>query len=82
MTKKSDAQHLACRKPVRLASAGGQHRVGSGKNGCLDGKYPKACEKFCDCIYNQGEPLDKCLEEYKLAKEREKNDSLSTTNNK
>jgi uncharacterized membrane protein YphA (DoxX/SURF4 family) len=52
------------------------------KNGCLDGKYPRACEKFCDCIYNQGKPLDKCLEEYKLAKEREKNDSLRTTNNK
>ena len=48
-------------------------------NGCKDSKYPKASEGFCDCIYNQGKPLDKCLEEYKQAKEREMNDSLSTT---
>jgi len=52
------------------------------KNGCLDSKYPKACEEFCNCIYNQGKPLDKCLKEYKQAKEREKNDSLSTTTGK
>jgi uncharacterized membrane protein YphA (DoxX/SURF4 family) len=54
------------------------------KNGCLDSKYPKACEEFCNCIYNQGKPLDKCLEEYKQAKvkEREKSDSVSTTNDK
>ena len=51
-------------------------------NGCLDSKYPKACEGFCNCIYNQGKPLDKCLEEYKQAKEREKNDRLSTATNK
>jgi hypothetical protein len=49
------------------------------KNGCVDSKYPKAAEGFCDCIYNQGEPLDKCLEEYKQAKEKEKNNTLSTT---
>jgi uncharacterized membrane protein YphA (DoxX/SURF4 family) len=48
-------------------------------NGCLDSKYPNASRKFCDCIYNQGKTLDKCLEEYKQAKEIEKNDSLSTT---
>jgi uncharacterized membrane protein YphA (DoxX/SURF4 family) len=52
------------------------------KNGCLDSKYPNASRKFCDCIYNQGKPLDKCLEEYKQAKEIEKNDSLSTTTDK
>jgi uncharacterized membrane protein YphA (DoxX/SURF4 family) len=52
------------------------------KNGSLDSKYPNASRKFCDCIYNQGKPLDKCLEEYKQAKEIEKNDSLSTTTNK
>jgi uncharacterized membrane protein YphA (DoxX/SURF4 family) len=51
-------------------------------NGCKDSKYPNACEKFCDCIYNQGKPLDSCLKEYKQAKEREKNDSLSITTNK
>jgi uncharacterized membrane protein YphA (DoxX/SURF4 family) len=52
------------------------------RNGCLDSRYPKASEKFCDCIYNQGKPLDKCLEEYKQAKETEKKDSLSTTTDK
>ncbi len=45
-------------------------------NGCLDSKYPKACKKFCDCIYNQGRPLDSCLAEYNRAKESERNDSL------
>lgn len=44
------------------------------KNGCLDSKYPKASNEFCDCIYNQGKPLDNCLEEYEQTKEREKND--------
>jgi len=44
------------------------------RNGCLDSKYPKASNAFCDCIYNEGKPLDKCLEEYKEAKEREKNE--------
>ena len=47
-------------------------------NGTKDSKYPEASERFCDCIYNQGKPLDKCLDEYKQAKEIEKNDSLST----
>jgi uncharacterized membrane protein YphA (DoxX/SURF4 family) len=41
-------------------------------NGCKGSKYPKACEAFCNCIYNQGKPLDSCLEEYKQVKEREK----------
>jgi uncharacterized membrane protein YphA (DoxX/SURF4 family) len=49
------------------------------KNGCAGSKYPVASGKFCDCIYNQGKPLDKCLEEYEQAKESEKNNSLSTT---
>jgi hypothetical protein len=52
------------------------------RNGSLDSKYPKASEKFCDCIYNQGKPLDKCLEEYNRAKETEKNDNLRTTTGK
>lgn len=51
-------------------------------NGCKDSKYPKASKDFCDCIHNQGKPLDKCLEEYKQAKEREKNDSFNGTINK
>jgi len=37
-------------------------------NGCLGSKYPNACEKFCDCIYHQGKPLDSCLAEYQRAK--------------
>ncbi|HWJ27508.1 MAG TPA: hypothetical protein VNS32_13265, partial [Flavisolibacter sp.] len=52
------------------------------RNGCLDSKYQKASNEFCDCIYNQGRPLDKCLEEYKQAKEREKNDRSITTRGK
>jgi hypothetical protein len=41
------------------------------KNGSLSRKYPNSCENFCGCIYNQGKPLDKCLEENKQIKERE-----------
>lgn len=41
------------------------------RNGCADNGNPNACENFCDCIYNQGNPLDKCLDEYGKAK-REK----------
>lgn len=33
-------------------------------NGCGGNIDPKACEEFCDCIHNQGKPLDKCLEQY------------------
>jgi uncharacterized membrane protein YphA (DoxX/SURF4 family) len=33
-------------------------------NGCADNAHPEACEHFCKCIYNEGNPLDKCLEEY------------------
>jgi hypothetical protein len=47
-------------------------------NGSKGSKYPKASEAFCDCIYNQGKPLDSCLEKYKEAKELEKNDSNRT----
>lgn len=46
-------------------------------NGCKGSKYPKACAAFCDCIYNQGKPLDSCLKQYRQVKEREKNDSLN-----
>jgi uncharacterized membrane protein YphA (DoxX/SURF4 family) len=38
-------------------------------NGCTGNSNPKGCEGFCDCIYNQGKPLDKCLNEYKKGKE-------------
>ena len=51
-------------------------------NGCKGSKYPKASCEFCDCIYKQGKALDSCLKEYKQAKEREKNDSLSIRTNR
>jgi uncharacterized membrane protein YphA (DoxX/SURF4 family) len=37
-------------------------------NGCPGNSDPKACEKFCDCIYNQGKPLHDCLIEYNKSK--------------
>ena len=33
-------------------------------NGCPGNSNPKACEAFCDCIYNQGKPLNDCLNKY------------------
>jgi uncharacterized membrane protein YphA (DoxX/SURF4 family) len=33
-------------------------------NGCGGNRNPKACHDFCDCIHNQGKPLNKCLDEY------------------
>jgi uncharacterized membrane protein YphA (DoxX/SURF4 family) len=38
-------------------------------NSCAGNDKPKACADFCDCIYNQGNPLEKCLDEYEHAKE-------------
>lgn len=49
------------------------------RNGCLDSKYPKAAKKFCDCIYIQGKPLDKCLADYRHDKEMEKSAGTNTT---
>lgn len=37
-------------------------------NGCPGNSDPKACEEFCNCIYNQGKPLHECLTEYNKAK--------------
>ncbi|HMO62116.1 MAG TPA: hypothetical protein PKC39_07695 [Ferruginibacter sp.] len=37
-------------------------------NGCPGNSNPKACEEFCDCIHNKGNPLGKCLEDYEKAK--------------
>lgn len=37
-------------------------------NGCPGNESPEACAGFCDCIYNQGKPLDSCLAAYKKAK--------------
>ena len=38
-------------------------------NGCANNARPEACKRFCNCIYNEGQPLDKCLEEYRKRKE-------------
>lgn len=34
---------------------------------CGSTKNPKACYVFCDCIHNQGQPLNKSLDEYDKA---------------
>ena len=39
-------------------------------NGCPGNSNLKACEEFCDCIYNQGKPLHECLEKYNNAKSK------------
>lgn len=41
-------------------------------NGCPDNSDPKACEAFCDCIYNKGKSLHECLIEYNNAKAKKK----------
>jgi uncharacterized membrane protein YphA (DoxX/SURF4 family) len=38
-------------------------------NGCADGD--SACRSFCDCIYEKGKPLERCLEDYQKAKGKE-----------
>jgi hypothetical protein len=37
-------------------------------NGCPGNSDPKACEEFCDCIYNKGKTLNECLAKYDKAK--------------
>jgi hypothetical protein len=37
-------------------------------NGCKNSSSPNACQKFCDCIYDAGNPLNVCLDEYQSAK--------------
>jgi hypothetical protein len=37
-------------------------------NGCPGNSNPQACYAFCECIYERGGTLDKCLEEYEKAK--------------
>jgi uncharacterized membrane protein YphA (DoxX/SURF4 family) len=38
-------------------------------NGCMNNGSPNACQHFCDCIYEQGNPLNVCLNEYQGAKD-------------
>lgn len=39
------------------------------RNQCFSSKNPAACEDFCDCIYNKGQPLDSCLARFDKAKD-------------
>ena len=39
------------------------------RNQCASSKNPAACETFCDCIYEQGQPLDSCLATFDKAKD-------------
>jgi hypothetical protein len=32
---------------------------------------PAACQQFCGCIYNQGNPLNACLDTFQKAKQAE-----------
>lgn len=34
-------------------------------NGCKSRRSPAACQNFCDCIYNKGLPLQRCLDGYR-----------------
>lgn len=34
---------------------------------CKDSKKPEACKNFCECIHNEGQPLDSCLAKYDKA---------------
>jgi hypothetical protein len=38
-------------------------------NGCKSSDSPGASQRFCDCVYKQGNPLNACLNEYHRAKE-------------
>jgi uncharacterized membrane protein YphA (DoxX/SURF4 family) len=37
-------------------------------NGCNNSGSPNACQHFCDCIYDEGNALSACLDEYEKAK--------------
>jgi uncharacterized membrane protein YphA (DoxX/SURF4 family) len=44
-------------------------RPGNSQLECTNGCANNACERFCKCIYNEGNPLDRCLEDYRKRKE-------------
>lgn len=44
-----------------------RNTIGDCQQQCKDSANPEACAKFCDCIHNQGRPLDKCLTDYNRA---------------
>lgn len=37
-------------------------------NMCRNSGSPNACQRFCDCIYNEGNPLNTCLDEFQRAR--------------
>ena len=37
-------------------------------NACKGNVSPNACQQFCGCIYNEGNPLNACLDEYQKGK--------------
>ncbi|WP_431210078.1 hypothetical protein ACQ86N_28945 [Puia sp. P3] len=37
------------------------------RNQCASSKNPAACQAFCDCIYEKGQPLDSCLANFDRA---------------
>jgi uncharacterized membrane protein YphA (DoxX/SURF4 family) len=39
-------------------------------NGCKGSGSPGSCKNFCDCIYDQGNPLSRCLDDYRRAREQ------------
>lgn len=45
------------------------------RNQCAWSKNPAACEAFCDCIYNEGQPLDSCLADFEKAKDIRSSDT-------
>ena len=45
------------------------------RNQCFSSKNPAACETFCDCIYNEGQPLDSCLARYDIARDVRKSNA-------
>ncbi|NBA86750.1 DoxX family protein [Emticicia sp. CRIBPO] len=37
---------------------------------CKDSRNPEACRQFCDCIHQQGQPFNKCLDAYNSSIEK------------
>ena len=42
-------------------------------NGCKNSSSPNACQHFCDCIYEQGNTLNVCLNDFQKAKDIDAN---------
>ena len=46
-------------------------RPGNEPAECANSGSPGPRKKFCDCIYNDGNPLNRCLDEYQRAKKQQ-----------